>query len=151
MRRARRLAERSDVASLDRIGAETPLRLALAAALAYPDRSMTVSGLRREGARGRLEIERVAGKDYTTLAAIERMRSLCRVQPKESDSGSVPRNETPTAHSASEQFGLFETDPARLARAALHKIAMTPSGKLGSTLQTNTNLTARAGAIRHKS
>ena len=36
--------------------------------LAYPDGSMTASGLRREAARGRLAIERVAGKDYTTLA-----------------------------------------------------------------------------------
>jgi hypothetical protein len=43
---------------------------------------MSPSGLRREGARGRLVIERIAGKDYTTLANIERMRELCRVQAK---------------------------------------------------------------------
>ena len=43
---------------------------------------MTASGLRREGARGRLVIERIAGKDYTTLANIERMRELCRVAAK---------------------------------------------------------------------
>jgi hypothetical protein len=43
---------------------------------------MTASGLRREGARGRLGIERIAGKDYTTLANIERMRELCRVPAK---------------------------------------------------------------------
>ena len=54
------------------IGPETPLRLDVAAALAYPDGSMTASGLRREAGRGRLAIERIAGKDYTTLAAIER-------------------------------------------------------------------------------
>ena len=72
------------------VGPETPLRLNVAAALAYPDGSMTASGLRREAGRGRLIIERTAGKDYTTLAAIERMRSLCRVQPKESDCGSRP-------------------------------------------------------------
>jgi hypothetical protein len=35
---------------------------------------MTASGLRREASRGLLAIERVAGKDYTTLAAIENMR-----------------------------------------------------------------------------
>ena len=51
-------------------------------ALAYPDGSMSASGLRREAAKGRLAIERVAGKDYTTLAAIAEMRNLCRVQGK---------------------------------------------------------------------
>lgn len=63
----------------EEIEAETPLRLALAAAIAFPDGSMTMKGLRREAARGRLAIERIAGKDYTTLAAIGRMRDLCRI------------------------------------------------------------------------
>ena len=40
------------------IGEDTPLRLAVAAAV--PDGSMTASGLRREAARGRLVIERTA-------------------------------------------------------------------------------------------
>jgi hypothetical protein len=74
----------------DAITPDTPLRLSVAAALAFPDGSMTGSGLRREGARGRLVIERVAGKDYTTLANIERMRELCRVEVKVPDSGSGP-------------------------------------------------------------
>jgi hypothetical protein len=54
----------------------------------YPDGSMTASGLRREAARGRLVIERTAGKDYTTLANIDRMRELCRVEAKGHDCGS---------------------------------------------------------------
>jgi hypothetical protein len=66
----------------EKITPDTPLRLEIAAALAFPDRSMTASGLRREGARGRLTIERIAGRDYTTLAHIERMRELCRVEVK---------------------------------------------------------------------
>jgi hypothetical protein len=37
--------------------------------------------------RGRLVIERIAGKDYTTLADIERMRTLCRVEAKVPASG----------------------------------------------------------------
>lgn len=49
---------------------------------------MTSSGLRREAARGRLLIERIAGKDYTTLANIERMRQLCRIRAKVPDCGS---------------------------------------------------------------
>ena len=60
----------------------TPLPLSIAAILAFPDGSMTASGLRRESARGRLVVERIAGKDYTTLAHIERMRELCRVEAK---------------------------------------------------------------------
>jgi hypothetical protein len=52
------------------VAPDAPLRLDTAAALAFPDGSMTASGLRREAARGRLVIYRVAGKDYTTLAAI---------------------------------------------------------------------------------
>jgi hypothetical protein len=65
MNNVRRLRDRSEISGT------TPLRLAVAAALAYPDGSMTASGLRREAARGRLAIERTAGKDYTMLAAIE--------------------------------------------------------------------------------
>jgi hypothetical protein len=57
----------------------TPLRLADAITYAFPFGGMTVSGLRREAARGRLRIERIAGKDFTTLAAIEEMREMCRL------------------------------------------------------------------------
>jgi hypothetical protein len=67
----------------DRVTSDAPLRLSVAAKLAFPDGSMTASGLRREAARGRLQVERIAGKDYTTLEAIKRMRELCRVQAKE--------------------------------------------------------------------
>src|SRR3977135_3628322 len=70
------------IPSPDKITPDTPLRLGIAAALAFPDGSMTASGLRREGARGRLVIERIAGKDFTTLANIEQMRQLCRVPEK---------------------------------------------------------------------
>ena len=56
---------------------ETPLRLAEAAAIAFPDGSMSASGLRLEADRGRLVIYRVAGKNYTTLANIKRMIDRC--------------------------------------------------------------------------
>jgi hypothetical protein len=57
-----------------------PLRLAVAARLAFPDGTMGASGLRNERDKGRLDTEMIAGKEYTTLTAIERMRELCRVQ-----------------------------------------------------------------------
>lgn len=58
----------------------SPLRLEIAARIAFPDGSMTAKGLRREAARGRLIVELIANKSYTTLSHIEEMRRLCRVQ-----------------------------------------------------------------------
>src|SRR5215510_9739883 len=86
--------------SRETITTDTPLRLSVAAALAYPDGSMTASGLRREAKRGRLAIERTAGKDYTTLANIERMRELCRVEAKALDSGLDRRRQKKGSYTA---------------------------------------------------
>ncbi len=58
---------------------DAPLRLSRAVELAFPEGGMTVSGLRREITRGRLEVERIAGKDFVTLAGIDLMRERCRV------------------------------------------------------------------------
>ena len=63
-----------DVEFLQDVPLDAPLRLEIAARRAFPDGSMTASGLRKEAGRGRLAIERVAGKDYTTLSAIAEMR-----------------------------------------------------------------------------
>jgi hypothetical protein len=49
---------------------DTPLRLSVAAEMFFPDGSMTKSGLEREALRGRLAIEKIANKSYTTLATI---------------------------------------------------------------------------------
>ncbi len=72
----------SRTAATDRhaIHSDTPLRLADAVEIAFPSGGMTVSGLRREIARGRLEAELIAGKHFVTLAAIQQMRQLCRVR-----------------------------------------------------------------------
>jgi len=77
-----------------------PMRLATAISVAFPDGGMTVSGLRREAARGRLVIERIAGKDFVTLAAINDMRERCRVQPKQPASGSGQPENSPPAPSS---------------------------------------------------
>jgi hypothetical protein len=86
---------------------DDPIRLSTAASLAFPDGSMISSGLRKEALRGRLVIERIAGKDFTTLAHIERMRELRRVlvkaqgstneSPRERTDASLP---TPSGQSA---------------------------------------------------
>jgi hypothetical protein len=44
---------------------------------------LTVASLRKEAARGRLKIFRVANKDYTTLEEIDRMFEQCQIPPKE--------------------------------------------------------------------
>jgi hypothetical protein len=105
------------------VGDDTPLRLAVAAATAFPDGSMTASGLRRECARGRLVIERIAGKDYTTLRAIGRMRELCRVEARGRASGCEMPNTTDTASSAMRPFGLSRTANTAKARDAALMIA----------------------------
>jgi hypothetical protein len=70
---------------------DAPLRLADAIEIAFPRGGITVSGLRKEAAKGRLIIERIAGKDFVTLAAINAMRAECRVgDPKRSRSGPGP-------------------------------------------------------------
>jgi hypothetical protein len=61
---------------------DTPLRLDVAVREAFPAGGMTVSGLRKEIAKGHLEVELIAGKQFTTLLAIARMRELCRVPKK---------------------------------------------------------------------
>ncbi len=67
------------------------LRLDVAAALAFPDGSISAGALRGESMKGTLAVERIAGKLYTPLKAIEEMRERCRVQP----SAPAPRGETP--------------------------------------------------------
>src|SRR5437762_13651487 len=88
-----------------KIASDSPLRLSVVAAIAFPDGSMSASGLRRECARGRLIVERIAGKDYTTLANIEQMRELCRVQAK--DPGSTCA--APDRALVAKQYGSSET------------------------------------------
>src|ERR1700752_5213571 len=62
----------------------TKIRLAEAA-----ERSgLTVTALRKEAARGRLKIYRVANKDFTTLEEIDRIFEQCQIPPKEPASGS---------------------------------------------------------------
>src|SRR6266446_9911594 len=71
----------------DNILPDHPLRLEDAIKYGFPYGGMTVSGLRREAARGRLVIERIANKDFTSLRNIEEMRKLCRVKAEGHDSG----------------------------------------------------------------
>jgi hypothetical protein len=133
MSRPRRILVQANPLRVDAIRSDTPLRLDVAAALAYPDGSMTSSGLRREVKRGRLVIERTAGKDYTTLAAIERMRELRRVAPKEPDYISRPSAATPPVPSHTSQSGKSETANIERAQAALNMTLLEQRRHLSAT------------------
>src|SRR6185437_4825357 len=110
---------------LTHVGPNTPLRLGVAASLAFPDGSMSASGLRREATRGRLVIERIAGKDFTTLANIARMRELCRVAAK-APASTFGQGEL-TGQDTTDRSGLSGTETVRQARAALHTTLLEPN------------------------
>jgi hypothetical protein len=97
---------------------DAPLRLGVAVELAFPDGSMSVSGLRKEAERGRLKIERIAGKDYTTLANIKQMRNSCRVKVEGRACGGG-RSVGKAAGSSHEGHGLSSTVVSITPQAAL--------------------------------
>src|SRR5215469_1838401 len=109
------------------IGPDTPLRLEAAVKLAFPAGGMTVSGLRREAARGHLAIELIAGKLFTTLNAIEEMRKKCRVIRKDPGCGSNRQPTRQMEKSGVMQTGSSATGRASSARAALEETARTLS------------------------
>jgi hypothetical protein len=127
------------------IGPNDPLRLDAAARLAFPDGSMTVSGLRREIKAGRLVIERVAGKDYTTLAEIERMRVLCRLKAKVQGSTCEP-NATTEPEPCDAPHGSSATPDMTKPRAALHMTLQALKERSPDTSPQNTPEPRRASA-----
>jgi hypothetical protein len=120
------------------IGPDTPLRLDIAARVAFPGGGMTASGLRREAAKGRLAIETIANKQFTTLNAIQEMRKQCRDNPRVRDYG-LSQNEKKMGDSANGQGGLSATERARLARAALEENGRTLNARLPNTSPPNTS------------
>jgi hypothetical protein len=107
------MARRPAIATQAEIGRDTPLRLDVAASLAFPAGGMTAAGLRREAKRGLLVIWRMAGKDWTSLAEIERMIPRCLVPQK------APTYTSDIVPDASRN-GPSETEAMKSARAALN-------------------------------
>jgi len=62
-------------------------------------------------------IERVAGKDYTTLEAITKMRELCRQNPKGPTSGSGKPDATSEAGPPTKPSGSSSTDRIKRAQS----------------------------------
>lgn len=102
---------RSAALGQPKIDPDEPLRLADAVRYAFPHGGLTVSALRTERRHGRLVIERISGKDFTTLRAIEEMRKQCRVEAKASGFGSDLNGSTKNqASSKNERSGSSGTE-----------------------------------------
>lgn len=121
---------------------DAPLRLSVAAACAFPDGSMTASGLRLEASRGRLVVERVAGKLYTTLRDIRGMRKLCRVDQKVLVSGFDRTDEEAMARSFDVPPGSSSTAAGTSPQDALRMKLQPPKVPSHDTSSPNTD---RAG------
>ena len=117
MKRPVRIPNMSDITD------DTPLRLNVAAALSYPGGGMTASGLRKEHDAGRLTTEFTAGKEFTTLAEIKRMREACRGLRRGPASISSPPGRTLLGASPAVAFGSTSQD-------ALRAILQQPSAPL---------------------
>ncbi|WP_245474071.1 excisionase [Bradyrhizobium zhanjiangense] len=89
--------------------------------IAFPLGGMTVAGLRRERDRNRLIIEKIAGKEFTTLAHIGRMRELCREEAGAPDFSSRLPATTRAHKTLTMQPGSSETTAGMSAQAALQK------------------------------
>jgi hypothetical protein len=102
----------------DNIHPDEPLRLKDAIKFGFPHGGMTVSGLCREAARGRLVIEKIANKNFTSLRAIEEMRKLCRVKVEGRVSGGE-KSAGGAARSSHGERGCLSTAESITPQAAL--------------------------------
>ena len=94
------------------VAPDAPLRLAVAAQIAFPHGGITAKGLRKEAMRGKLQVWRMAGKDYTTLNAIKDMQTKCLLE------------KTPGCGSSQkETSGISNMDQSALALAAARETA----------------------------
>ncbi|HEY0850853.1 MAG TPA: hypothetical protein VGD96_13105, partial [Bradyrhizobium sp.] len=109
----------------------TPLRLDVAARLAFPGNSVSASALRRLIVAGKLEASLIAGKYFVTLNSIEGMIKRCRVKPKDRDLNSS-NTKTDQPH------GLSATETEPLALDAMNMTAKLLKQNLRNTSSPNT-------------
>ncbi|MDP2294765.1 MAG: excisionase [Pseudolabrys sp.] len=122
---------------------DTPIRLAVAAKIAFPDGSIGASGLRREASKDHLTIERIAGKDFTTLRHIKEMRELCCVEAKERVLNFVRNDEIATASSPIRRPGASATATETLAPSLNRTLAIFRNIKFATMAQARPGLADR--------
>ncbi|MER8835684.1 excisionase [Mesorhizobium sp. M0045] len=105
----------------DQFDETTPLRVEIAARIAFPDGSLGAAGLRKERNAGRLETELIAGKEYVTLLAIAKMRELCRGRRKGHASSGGTKAGRKTERSETKLDGLSAIEQRSSALAAAKK------------------------------
>jgi hypothetical protein len=113
---------------------DTPYRLPDILPIAYPNGGMTLTGLRREIARGNLVVEKTAGKFFVTMRAINEMRERCRVKPSGLTSGTGTRATRRTASSSRPGSGTSSTGESMSAQDALR---MKKQRQIASSRNTN--------------
>ncbi len=113
---------------------DIPYRLPDIIPLAYPHGGMTLTGLRREIARGNLVVEKTAGKFFVTLRAINEMRERCRVNPSGLTSGTATRATRRAASSSRPANGTSSTAENMSAQDALR---MRKQRQIASSHSTN--------------
>ncbi|MER9131928.1 excisionase [Mesorhizobium sp. M0768] len=124
----------------DQFDETTPLRVEIAARIAFPDGSMSAAGLRKERDAGRLETELIAGKEYVSLMAIARMRELCRGLRKGHAWYGVTKAGKKMERAETKLDGLSAMEPASSALAAAKKAVqeLKLKRRLPPTLEANT-------------
>ena len=132
----------------NRVTEDTPLRLDVAAALEFPDGSMGASGLRREAGNGRLVIEKIAGKFFTTRKAIREMREQCRVQLSPAASGSNLPGDDRTVQSGPRSMSSLTGGPKEaLAAARMTALERKPHSKGTSQKSELESLNSQTAAV----
>jgi hypothetical protein len=102
---------------------DDPITLAEACKL-FPHAKLTVSTLRAEAARGRLDIFRIGKRDYTTPSAMRDMVNLCRAAD----------HRRACISTKTEASGLSETVRTESAQAALNRtVQALKSGSLNTS------------------
>jgi hypothetical protein len=132
-------------------GPDDPVRLANAVRLFFPEGSgVTVATLRRAAAQGRLTVEKMNNKLFTTRLYIEEYRKACRVNQKGQDSDSNEQS-TKTESSVGKRTGLSMTERSESALAALRRTNVALKKRSPTTSPANTQSTALASVIPLKS
>ncbi|HKH29064.1 MAG TPA: hypothetical protein VKA61_12130 [Sphingomicrobium sp.] len=115
----------------DLIQADTPLRLDVAAAIAFPGGGVAAGTLRGAIRSGDLDAELVGNRYFVTLADVDRWRSKCRDRAKERVSGTTQQTGA----------GTSETDDSSAALAALMASVNAPTKPSPNTSPRDTSRT----------
>jgi hypothetical protein len=99
---------------------------------------MTAARLRKEGERGRLDIMRIGGRLFTTMAACEEMKRRCLLTPKH------PTSSTSEPTVAQAATGSSRTADGESARASALHVAASLRRKLKEPSLTTSSASGRS-------